>query len=332
MVACSEEDISQVSTASSSGGITTVLISGNSRGASARRTSGKGQLALCFQDEATLEKFKTELSNMSSDEREHTISKYGVANLHTLAAEADKELEEIGTNATSEEDFRARYAEYKQKYDGFLLADPKDSTDLSLYVPDGDNIESYIGNTNGFYMVGGKIESVNLKHEVSKAVLLMSNAAPTAGEPTNTSVYSPKKHKRVYFSAYMQGIYLWVSMSCKKKMWYGWKNDPDRSYYFDPYLSSNFAYLTSGKYGQDVEMGRLPRYIFNNNTKNGFSIILGKLKGAFPITGEFYTWTDMTSEHDANGNDITEKINGYVVPKCLKSKAHVVKINLTNVH
>lgn len=332
MVACSEEEIPQTPAVNSLDGVSTVVIGEGTNEGLARNASCKGQLALRFQDEAALEKFKLKLSEMSSEERRQAVDKYGITTLHDLAEQADKELDAIGSRAASDGEFRALYAEYKQKYEGYLLTNPTDSTDLTLYVPDGDNVESYIGNTNGLYMVGDKVENTNLKQEVAKSVLRMANVSTTSEAPVNTSVYSPKKHKRVYFSAHMEGIYLWVAMSCKKKMWYGWKNDSDRAYYFEPYLSSNVAYVDVGKYGQDVETERLPRYVCNKNVGNGFSFILGKLKGSFPITGKFYTWTDMTSEHDAKGNEITEKLNGQVVPKCIKAKAHVVAINLTDVH
>ena len=39
-------------------------------------------------------------------------------------------------------------------------------------------------------------------------------------------------------------------------------------------------------------------------------------------------WCDYTSEHDKNGNDITEKVGDFVMPKCLESKAQIVKVEI----
>lgn len=328
MTACNSEEFSGEAVSNSSDGIRTAVIPCNGNGTSVARSAGR-QTVLQFKDSLTLEKFKAELGQMSNEEKMATVGKYGITTLHELAVSADDELEDIGNTATSEEQFRILYAAYKEKYAGLLMSNTSDTTDLTLYVPDEDNVETFIGNANGLYMVGNEVVKSNVRYSLSPSILRMSNAAATdSTTPVNTFCYSPKKHKRVYFDAYLTGgTYLWVKMHCKKKMWYGWKNDPDRSYYFDSYLN-NFAYLGAGKYGQEIETVRLPRYIFNKNVKNGFCINLGKLKGTAPITGLFYTWTDMTSEHDANGNDILETIEGCRVPKCMKSKAQIVNIYL----
>lgn len=199
--------------------------------------------------------------------------------------------------------------------------------------PDEDNVETFIGNQNGMYVIDGEIKRINIRKDLAESVAkatqsLLSDRANAKSIDVNTSTYRPMKNKEIYFNAYMRGGRLWVKMSAKKKMWYGWKNDPHRSYYFDSFLSPNFSYLAQGQYGQEVIAPRLPRYIFNNNVKNGFNIILGKITGGNALTGKFHTWTDLTSEHDANGKDQTEVINGHVVPKCLIGKAHIININL----
>ena len=107
-------------------------------------------------------------------------------------------------------------------------------------------------------------------------------------------------------------------MFCKKKMWYGWKNDPHRSYYFDTYFGMNFSYLMLGKYGQEIVTSRLPRFVFNRNVKRGFSIILGKVTSGYTLSGEIHTWTDMTSERDAKGKEIIISDKGYSYPKCIE--------------
>ena len=80
----------------------------------------------------------------------------------------------------------------------------------------------------------------------------MAFNAPNTTAPTNYSILKPKKGKRVCnLQAYMINIGMWVRMHCEKEMWYGWKNDPNRTYYLVTSLN-NITYLGQGKYGQEV--------------------------------------------------------------------------------
>ncbi len=308
--------------------VSTVYVNGYQINKSRTRANAEDQPALRFKDYNALEKFKAELNEIPDSAKIAVINKYGITSLHNIALIADSELEDIGNSANSEPEFRKLYKQYKSKYERWLIPNEIDTTDLTLYVPDEDNLMSYIANSNMVYVVGDKVLTVSLDKSLSESMTRLSKASVnSSATPTNTSVFSPKKGKKIYFDAYMTNIRMKVKMHCTKKMWYGWKNDPHRSYYFDSYLSQNFVYLGIGQYGQEAIAPRLPRYVFNKNVSNGFDIILGKTNGGV-ISGEIYTWTDRTSEHDANGNDITETIQGIVVPKCLKSKAHIIKINL----
>ena len=129
----------------------------------------------------------------------------------------------------------------------------------------------------------------------------------------------------------LKGYYLRVKMSAKKHMGWVRKNGtPHRQYFFEIPILTTICYLGQGKYGQEAIVNRLPRYIFNNEkaVKNGFDIILGKRHTEAKFTGEFHVWSDLTSEHDKDGNDITEKVGNFVMPKCLESKAQIVKIDI----
>ena len=298
------------------------------------RTLGDGELALKFDSEASFQKFKNELLNESSFARTETISKYGIQNLYDLADDADAELEKIGNEATSLSDFNAKYSEYKKKYEGLLITDASDNSDVSLYVPNADSPESYIANKDGYFVVGNEVRKISINSAIYPTLSsvptqkALSQEGTVAG--TNKVELRPSNNRKIYFEAYAQGYYLRVKMHAKKHMWYGWKNDPHRQYFFDSYLGNNFAYLGQGKYGQEIIVDRLPRYIFNNKkaVKKGFDIILGKRLTAAKFTGEFHVWSDLTSEHDKDGNDITEKVGNYVIPKCLESKAQIVKIDI----
>ncbi len=330
--ACNNDELAmqQVSNHYPSDNVSTIWINDGLICNTRVETTDEKQLALRFKDFSSLENFKNKLNEVTDEEKLQIINNYGISTLHNIATIADEELEKIGNSASSESEFRMLYESYKQKYANYLITNYIDKTDLTLYVPDEDNIESYISNTNGFYVVGEQVIKANLNNQLSESITRLSKAAitPNSNTPVNTSVFSPKKKKKVYFDAYMVNVHMRVKMHCKKKMWYGWKNDPHRHYYFDPSLSSNFSFLSIGQSGQEIVVSPLPRYVFNNGVDNGFDIILGKINSGSSITGEIYTWTDMTSEHDANGNELTEVLNGLIVPKCLKSRAHVVRIDL----
>lgn len=331
-MACSNDSTNSFSDVleSSSPDISVVAVSGNKISTITTRTDlQNAQLALKFKNRAVLEKFKEELDVKSDAEKIERISKFGITTLHDIAKIADEELEEIDIKASSKEEFYLLYNQYTHKYKNILISNNLDETDLTLYVPDDENIESYISNINKVYVVGDAIIKANIKDELSDGVKRMTRAVFTNAQPVNYSVYSPKDGKRVYFHAYMRNIRMFVQMYCKKKMWYGgWKNDPGRSYYFTPSLN-NITYLSQGPHGQEFVTSPLPRYIHDKNVKDGFNYILGKMNSNRAITGEIQAWTDMTTEYDAQGRPITEIINGVSVPKCNKDKAQIIKIHLT---
>ncbi|WOZ84325.1 DUF4848 domain-containing protein [Segatella copri] len=338
LFSCTDDDSLSTNSApvADNNGIEVVEVS-NGNVVQGTRTLGDGELALKFDSEASFQKFKNELLNESSFARTETISKYGIKNLYDLADDADAELEKIGNEATSLSDFNAKYSEYKKKYEGLLITDASDNSDVSLYVPNADSPESYIANKDGYFVVGNEVRKISVNSEnypnypslpSTPGQKVPSQEGTVAG--TNKVELRPRSNTKIYFEAYAQGYYLRVKMSAKKHMWYGWKNDPHRQYFFDSYLDNNFVYLGQGKYGQEAIVNRLPRYIFNNEkaVKNGFDIILGKRQTAAKFTGEFHVWSDLTSEHDKDGNDITEKVGNFVMPKCLESKAQIVKIDI----
>jgi len=300
-----------------------------------RATQDDAVPALCFKDKTSLRLFKEQLQNMTDEEKMKVIGKYGIKNPHNIANIADDELEKIGEETHNESEFKALYNQYVEKYKGILIRNTIDPTDYSLYVPDEDNMETFICNQQGVYVVGNEIQKADVSNQLSESTqkaaraLMGNNTLAATSDGTNTLVYRPRSNLKIYFEAYMPNIYLWVKMYAQKHMWYGWKNDPNRKYYFHSDISMNFAYLAKGQYGQDVIVSPLPLYCFERNVKNGFNIILGKITSGNRLTGNFMIWSDNDTEYDADGKQITEVVGGMVVPKCLPEKAHNVKLDLT---
>lgn len=288
-----------------------------------------GNLAIHFADEASFDAFKEKLAPLSSDERADLVSRYGILTLHDLAAKADEELETIGDKASSQAAFEAMYKDYQKKYEGLLAPDATDASDVSLYVPKGESVESYIANENGCYVVGNEVRH----YDASKIHLRAANTIQSRGVDagTNEISFHPNgmSNKEIYFTTYLENNYVRVGMHAKKKMWYGWKNDPSRNYFFDSYLQ-NVNYVSLNSNGQEVISPRLPRYVFTNNVSGGFNIMLAKrVNNVAKVTGEFHVWCDYTAEHDENYNYIYDNMGGYNnIPRCLESKAQIVKVDL----
>ena len=312
--------------------VSTVIIENGKICETKSRSQGNGHRAICFKDNKSFIDFISKMEVLSDEERINVLSNYEVSSLHTIALLADSELENIGNHAASETEFRTLYGLFIDKYKDQLITNNMDSTDLELYVPEGDNIMTFIANESKEYVVGDKVITLSLNNELPQYTQRMYAAEYSSSSNTspdyNTDVYSPIDGKKIYFDAYMIGERMWVKMHARKKMWYGWKNDPNRTYFFDSYLSMNFQYLSQGANGQEIVVSPLPRYVFNQNVENGFNIILGRINGGVNITGQIKTWCNYTSEHDSDGNQLTEIKDGVVVPKCLDSKARIVNIYL----
>lgn len=327
LASCTDESAYLAGSKEQRNAVEVVVVSNDEVLPSAKTSAG--DLALQFADEASFDAFKEKLAPLSSDERAALVSRYGILNLHDLAAKADEELESIGDRASSLGEFKSMYKDFRKKYDGLLTLDATDASDVSLYVPKGESVESYIANEKGCYVVGGKVRH----YDASKISISSVNAPVTRGTVagTNEMSFHPNdmSNKVVYFSTYLEMNYVRVSMHAKKKMWYGWKNDPSRDYFFDSYLNGAY-YVSLDSNGKEVVSPRLPRYIFTNNVKNGFNIRLAKrANNTQRVTGEFHVWCDYTAEHDENYNYIYDKMGGYNnIPRCLEGKAQIVKVDL----
>ena len=182
------------------------------------RANSNGTPTLCFKDSNSLTLFKEQLSEMTDEEKQTTINQYGIRTLYNIADDADDELEFIANTATSEEDFRNKYCEYKSKYEDILIGNDIDTTDLSLYVPDEDNVMSYIGNTDKEYVIGDEIYKANLNDSLSSSQKYLSQMNNNGTDVSvNAFIDTPKKGKRVYFNSYLRGNRLWVNCFVKRK-------------------------------------------------------------------------------------------------------------------
>lgn len=289
-----------------------------------RAANNDGELTLRFRDEKALNDFEAKLSSMSDAQAQQTINDLGVENLYDLSEKADDELERIGEQATSIEDFNAKYKEFLAKYQGLLARDNRMTESLSLIVPgqyDGKKPLSFILNQKAQIVVGNEVRTVDTKSlQASPSTQLFStNAIAT----NSNDVYDNGGRitypgKRIYYQLIFRQTRLNFGMSAEKKMWYGWKADKHRNFYYIPELT-NFTYAVN-----NVLM-----YVYVN--RSGFETILGTpINPKQPVKGQLYIWTDITSEKDANGNELTQEVAGITFPLCKAEKAVIMHPNITN--
>lgn len=312
---------------------------------SSRSFGDNEQLALKFASEDIYNSVVAQLSTMTTKEKMAYVRDLGLISLQETSMLADEELEKIGKESSNENEFKNKYEAYKDKYEGILIANKYDMNDLSLYVPDGDNVLTYLINEAKILVVGEEIRTVNLKNDMSnsdKAVFapqvntLYSRA--TTWYENGFNVEYAGGNKQLTFAVSIANAVertVNVHLGAQKEMWYGWKRDTAREFYFESYLE-NFVYLaTTGTHV--VEVPRSQRYCYAD-CGGKIDIILGR-KGAFssiPTSGYMYVWTDLLTEKDSNGNQLYENINVWngsqlvsvSVKKCLESKAFHVNVNI----
>lgn len=283
-----------------------------------RATVDNGVATLAFKTDRQFYEFYEEFQSLSDEQKWSKINLLGVKNIYDLAINADTELDSIGENAASENDFREKYEDYVEKYKGILIRNYEDATDLTLYVPEDLTDICFIANECGEYVIGGEVKKVELAETLPESVLALNQVSTLAEEENiNSYSYKPKSGKRVKFSIDRKYDTVKISMSTQKKMWYGWKNDPHREYIIEPHFTSGNFKL------------RVPYYIrYWAKSKNGINDEWGDVTDANPLSGTIYTWTDMTAETDENGDMIIEDFYGSQGPRCLYEKSKTVTVYL----
>lgn len=281
--------------------------------------------ALSFSNQESFNAFIEKLSNMGVEQRHELMRNYHIQTLYDIAKIADEELEKIGAEATSEQDFRQKYSKHLEKYKGILLRNTSDETDLTLYVPDSENIESYICNKNQIVVIGNRITKTKLKSIIPRynsymAEQPLSRYAPNPEYTTNKLTFEPNgdSKKHVHFEIARKQVLVRVTMYCRKKMWYGWKDDNDRIMVFHPEFDRN----------PNLKLDFLEYEPYCQESRTKMDFLMLRAYGNSNLTGMAYLWTDYSVERDADGNIIPQIVNGIKVPVCDFNKARRVNINL----
>lgn len=316
LFSCSDE--APIGDSSNSAKISVVEVSGNTILPGSRANQDQDNLALSFADEESLKEFESSLESMTQKERLETVEAYGIKNLYKLAQQADDELEQIGAKASSENEFRQLYAQYVNKYKGYLVQNTLDDTDLTLYVPNKNNIGTYICNSKGVYVVAGEIRTFAIDYESVATQLGVSTLKTEEIIKPNEITVIPASGKLLRFIISRKYDTVHIYNRFQKKMWYGWKNDTHHEIMWDYHLKGvNMEWINIS----------MPRYLIKTD-KGEFEEDILRITSSGKLTGEVWVWTDYQYERDANNNIIIENIQGINFPKCLESKAYKIQVNL----
>lgn len=114
---------------------------------------------LSFSNEVDFDNFIKFLKSETPHQRAECIESLGFECLAAINESADKELDEIGAESTSEDVFRTKYEAYKNKYAGILVPNNFDSTDLSLYLPETKDtaVAPYLVGKCNKVLIAGKL-------------------------------------------------------------------------------------------------------------------------------------------------------------------------------
>lgn len=302
------------------------------------RSGVQGETALQFATETDYQLCLAEISNMSAKERLAFVDSNDFISLQELAVIADDELEMIGDEATSESDFRTKYAQYVEKYKGLLITNQHDEEDLSLYVPDGDNVSTYFINSNRKVVIGNKVKEISINNDMSASDKAVYAYNPLAGE-TNTFHFQHfiRDEKKTTGRVELRNTSeIFVHVGCQKKRWYGWKRDDHRDIYFQ--LAASPMYFTlpdagGNPYNLDNVQFHAFRSVGEINWKTG-----GLKSGSATLTGSIYVWTDITANNSeqvsykfvyADYEDPRKRYGTHVFPKLDKNNAYGGSFTLT---
>lgn len=295
------------------------------------RSSVKGELALQFISESDYQSAIAEIGHMNAKERLAYTNNF--ISLQELAIKADEELDEIGSAATSEADFRKKYTQYVEKYNGKLITNKYNPEDLTLYVPDGDNLSTYLINENKKVVIGNEVKEISLNNDMSTSEKAVFANIPLSGA---TNTYSFKEivgGKKTTGSVEIDArAYINVHVGCQKKLWYGWRRDNHRDIYYQ-IDASPMAYRYIGPYGQEIYTNYIQYFAYHSDGDK--NITVGSLlPNTFYLSGTLRVWTDMTVnlKDSVLYNNVyplyKKDLGKFKLPKLDNSKAYGGSFNL----
>lgn len=298
--------------------------------------------ALQFDSEEAYREILTKMETMNHQQKIAFTDALGLVSMQKLLKIADEELETIGAEALNENDFRSKYKVYKEKYSKYFVFNSVDELDLSPYMPDGDEAVSYLVSIDHNMVIGDKVTEITFTQKMNEndsllfasgvqveSFLRTRSSTDESEWPVNHFIEKPFSGKKTIFRFEpIGGREFGLHLGAQKKLWYGWKTDTARDFYFK-LGASNFQYVISGIAGQPVWTNS-PEYIYCYLNPGGkINITIGRGLGG-DVKGKAYIWTDQTIEKDSKGNVVLEVVNGRNYPKGNTDKSLPCLLNWAN--
>ena len=186
------------------------------------RSEIRGEVALSFESEAAYNKALADMEKLNRDERLELTNSLGFSSLQQICDIADEELEVIDSISVGVEDFLERYNAYVEKYEGILVRNPYDSTDMSLYIPDDQEMTTYLINGNRNVVIGKVVMRspiINVNDSQYTVTSGYSNGYQTYSWQ---SIYNNSKKTSVSVQILTTGD-VRMQAGCQKKVTLGWK-------------------------------------------------------------------------------------------------------------
>lgn len=306
-------------------------------GSLSTRGVSENNLALKFDSEVTYQSFLKGLKKKSHKERMEYVKSYGLTSLQELAVIADNELEELGSTATSEADFRTKYDKYKEKYEGILIPNKYDSEDLSLYVPDGDNLSTYVLSANHAIVVGNEVKNISINNDMGASdKMVFASTYSTRGATSTMGDQKIVNNKKTTYGVNLQqNTLLRVHVGCQKKMWYGWKTDNGRDIYYhldaSPFTYSYWLKPLAPD-APSIQMNTACPDIYYFSRPGHIDYDSGYITGGSKVlTGTLYVWTDILVDSETVHYNRVVKDNQCKeaeMHKCDRSEAYKIEFTV----
>ena len=231
------------------------------------------------------------MEKLSRKERLDLTNSLGFSSLQQICDIADEELEVIDSISVDVDDFMERYNAYVAKYEGILVRNPYDDTDMSLYIPDDSEMVTYLINSNRNVVIGNVIMRspiINVNDSQYSVTSGYSNGYQAYGWQ---SIYNNSKKTTVNVQILTTGDVM-MKVGCQKKVTLGWKRDTKRTI---------FAYLSNCSFTINLEYDHIPAnptcYLASTGTGKIEFMKIGDANGT-GASGQLYVWTDQTIDPD----------------------------------
>lgn len=255
------------------------------------RSEIRDDVALSFESEAAYNKALADMEKLNRDERLELTNSLGFTSLQQICDIADQELEYIDSVSVSVEDFLERYNAYVKKYEGQLVRNPYDSTDMSLYIPDDQEMSTYLINGNRIVVIDKVVMRSPIINVNDSQYSVTSGYSNGYQSYSWQSIYNNSKKTSVNVQILTTGDVM-MKVGCQKKLTLGWKRDTNRMI---------FAYISNSSFTLHLEYNQVVPaptcYLASVGTGKIDFMKIGDANG-IGASGNLYVWTDQTIDPD----------------------------------